>query len=867
VPFPVALGCRERYREKYRVHPPPEVKQKKKEQSTMTYEELYHRQCALELDGWEAGKEKYLKHRHSILSNENKNSATLPPEMLLMAKITARLTIAIGKAVAGGSGTAIYRKACRTMLKMGIEGYGRERLAYLTLRRAFNVGMHQSLQGTCIALGKNVKKDYEYMQLQHEAPQYLTKVEESIRSTHVRHRQSTIDRARRRVKLKDGSIGMPDVDWSEDLCQAIGRCLVDAMIKSGIDMFAVKPRPSVQQKSGFRGEVNYLQPTEKCEKFLATENAKQEVLHPLLTPMLVKPKAWEHTTSGGFLTAYRGMEAKLIKTRYKETLKVADEAGLDTTLRAVNAMQDTPFKVNKDILEVLEVTIKHGQGGLPMPEREELVKPFNTDEEFNQMKAAGDPVLKAWLNGTAAAHDKYHREASKRITVRHQLNLGKEFLEYTHLYWVCTLDYRGRAYPLQHWISPQADDAGRALMQFSNGIALGEEGLAIHGANCYGIDKVSFQDRINWVLENKNNILASADRPLDFKWWEDADKPYQFLAFCFEWAGFMAEGEAFVSHIPVQMDGTCSGLQHFSGLLRDQVGADAVNLSPGDTPADVYQEVADVTNRLLNEIINEGGAEDEIELAKLWLKVGVTRSETKRNVMTLPYGATLQGFTDQLISHCLKEELLTADDDMGAACRFLAKINLSAIKQVLVKSVEAMKFLQDVAGFVGRNQLPLKWTNPNGFRIVQKVMKTKTKRVETTFGGIKCRWTLQSDTDKVDSRGMRSKSAPNFIHSMDAGHLMLTVNGMLDEGITDFSMIHDSFGTHVANIPAMNRILREKFVEIYSEDWIEKFIVDVRSQLTDDKMLTKFNELVAEMRPATGTLDINSVVDSPYFFN
>jgi DNA-directed RNA polymerase len=65
----------------------------------------------------------------------------------------------------------------------------------------------------------------------------------------------------------------------------------------------------------------------------------------------------------------------------------------------------------------------------------------------------------------------------------------------------------------------------------------------------------------------------------------------------------------------------------------------------------------------------------------------------------------------------------------------------------------------------------------------------------------------------------------------------------------------------------MNRILREKFVEIYSEDWIEKFIVDVRSQLTDDKMLTKFNELVAEMRPATGTLDINSVVDSPYFFN
>jgi DNA-directed RNA polymerase len=64
------------------------------------------------------------------------------------------------------------------------------------------------------------------------------------------------------------------------------------------------------------------------------------------------------------------------------------------------------------------------------------------------------------------------------------------------------------------------------------------------------------------------------------------------LAAAFEFAGFLEHGDTYVSHLPIPLDGSNSGLQHFSALLRDPTGAAAVNLVPSDKPNDVYAEVA-----------------------------------------------------------------------------------------------------------------------------------------------------------------------------------------------------------------------------------------------------------------------------------
>lgn len=50
----------------------------------------------------------------------------------------------------------------------------------------------------------------------------------------------------------------------------------------------------------------------------------------------------------------------------------------------------------------------------------------------------------------------------------------------------------------------------------------------------------------------------------------------------------------YVSHLPVHMDGSCNGLQHYAALGRDEAGGKAVNLLPSDKPQDVYKVGVDL---------------------------------------------------------------------------------------------------------------------------------------------------------------------------------------------------------------------------------------------------------------------------------
>lgn len=70
------------------------------------------------------------------------------------------------------------------------------------------------------------------------------------------------------------------------------------------------------------------------------------------------------------------------------------------------------------------------------------------------------------------------------------------------------------------------------------------------------------------------------------RWWAGAEKPWQCLAACIEVRDALASGnpEAFRSRLPVQMDGSCNGLQHYAALGRDSTGGAAVNLRPATRP-------------------------------------------------------------------------------------------------------------------------------------------------------------------------------------------------------------------------------------------------------------------------------------------
>jgi len=218
-----------------------------------------------------------------------------------------------------------------------------------------------------------------------------------------------------------------------------------------------------------------------------------------------------------------------------------------------------------------------------------------------------------------------------------------------------SLDYRGRVYPVPQTCNPQSDDAGRALLEFARGKPLGKTGaywLAVHLANLCGKDKKSFDERISWVNAHTEELLTFAREPHpSHPFWTDQniDKPWSLLAACKEWEQYTSTGPSFESRLAIIMDGTCNGLQHLSAMARDAEGGRATNVSPTQTPSDIYENVKE---EVVDKIQSAASSGDEA--ARLWLGK-VTRKLVKRPTMTTPYAVELDGIREQIWNR-LKED-------------------------------------------------------------------------------------------------------------------------------------------------------------------------------------------------------------------
>jgi DNA-directed RNA polymerase len=113
--------------------------------------------------------------------------------------------------------------------------------------------------------------------------------------------------------------------------------------------------------------------------------------------------------------------------------------------------------------------------------------------------------------------------------------------------------------------------------------------------------------------------------------------------------------------------------------------------------------------------------------------------------------------------------------------------------------------------------------------------------------------------DKPDKRAHRNSISPNFVHSLDAAHLVRTVVAAANEGIDQMCVIHDSFACTPGNAGRLNRIVREEFVRMYEEhDVLAEFKASILSQ---------FPGIVLPDPPEKGTLDLSGVLNSQYAFS
>jgi DNA-directed RNA polymerase len=605
------------------------------------------------------------------------------------------------------------------------------------------------------------------------------------------------------------------------------------------------------RKKSFKDTTIYLEPTEELTQWIMDYKSKSELFCPMLLPMIAPPRDWTNPTDGGY---YDGrLQRKLVKSRSKGYQKELRHREMPTVYRAVNALQATPWRVNAAMHTVVKEVWEAGLEVKGMPSRLDLPLPTKpTDFDTNNESRA------TWRKQAGDIFRHNQRAASKRMLTAKVLYVADKLSAEAAIYFPIQLDFRGRMYAMPLYLNPQGSDLAKSLLTFSEGKPLGPTGsywLAVHIANTFGFDKCSLQERYEWTLKNSLRIVSMANDPLADRWWCEADKPFQFLAACIEWIGYVEQGGSYVCSLPIMVDGSCNGLQHFSAMLRDEVCGRQVNLTPTEKPSDIYAAVAEAVTRKL--------AESPDETAAQWLAYGITRKLCKRPVMILPYGGTIQAVKEYIADHVFEMKVEHSkphpfSDKLMQAVTYLSSVMWQAMGEVVVGPRLAMDWLRQGARVVTKEGLSINWTTPSGFWVQQAYPDRSRRRVKTKIGDEIVYLTLVEDKVKLDGRKQAQALPPNFVHSLDAAALKLTICTAQDRGMTAFAAIHDSYGTIAADMQSLLDTLRECFVSMYQTDVLSVFRSEVGAVLPEGKEFPAV--------PAAGSLDLNGVLKSDFFF-
>lgn len=624
-----------------------------------------------------------------------------------------------------------------------------------------------------------------------------------------------------------------------------------------------------------------LVPTEELSGWFERMNEKLEVMNPFFLPMICPPKEWTGVFEGGYVSPYLRRN-KLIKNNDREYLKELETAEMPIVYEAINHLQATEWKINSKVLEVVEALWEEGKAIAELPDREDtppIPFPYPELTKEDVRTPEQEEVIKKWKQDSYEIHKNNVQKRSVRLLASQIIRLAKQFKDYEKIWFPYQMDFRGRLYPIPVLLQPQGSDLAKGLLYFAEGKGLTDEKAVewfkIHGANVYGYDKESYKKRIEWVDLHSVEINEYAKHPLENRGWAEADKPFQFLAWCFEYADWCSNPDEFTSHIPIQLDGTCNGLQHYSALLRDIRGGRAVNLINSEKPNDIYGVVATRLEEKLNEL--KTVSKDDLDsvdnlYAVHWLNLGINRKLTKRPVMVLPYGGTLlscreyigEYLTDNYSPNFIWQHFGVGDNPSECtfkASNWLSKYLWESIQETLQSATVGMDYLRKLARAVMKasDKPYLEWITPVGLLVRQGYAARKAREIRTELYGKMFKVKVNVDRDdEADKQRMVNGICPNFIHSLDAACLMVYLIRCKDEGITSFMTVHDCYGTHAADTEKSARILREAFVEVYRLPILEYFKQDLIGD-TDIKELPEM--------PEQGELDIEEVLNSEYFFN
>jgi len=624
-------------------------------------------------------------------------------------------------------------------------------------------------------------------------------------------------------------------------------------------------------------------------------------------PMLVPPLPWVSHNTG----AYYIHESKLVKNH--EAAQAENDAllsslppgGLNPVLDSINQLSSVPWIVNKPVLELacklfLDQSDKQLLSQTDLPLHPDMLPTPTLPDGLHDVIAGRTRLTDAQAEEyrnfihLKSIHAQMKSETfSLWCTALYRLSLANHFQD-NILWFPHNIDFRGRCYPLPSQLNHMGADMARSLLIFAKGKKLGKHGftwLKLHCINLTGtMKRESVAARLEYVDSIMPKIIESATSPLDGeRWWLESDDPWQTFSACVEIKRALDHPggpEDYTCHLPIHQDGSCNGLQHYAAMGRDKLGARAVNLVPSDKPQDVYSEIAAIVDRKRGEDSQAG-----LEIATA-LEGFIKRKVVKQTVMTTVYGVTKYGATQQIAKQLKNtEDFPVALVDQ--ASKYLSNKTFESLNEMFTASQEIQSWFTECAKIISKDcQSNVTWVTPLGFPVIQpyssmyeKVDKTISLDMTSMFK-VGRRMPKEMEV-KINTIKNRNGFAPNFVHSLDSSHMMLTSMALWSQGIT-FASVHDCFWTHASDVETMNRACRDQFIALHSspilEDLSQHFMEKYMTlpdnvsgkQLkpeTLDKLLQARNmeerkrEMLFTSLPRKGELDLSVVNESVYFFS
>lgn len=709
-----------------------------------------------------------------------------------------------------------------------------EKMAVITIMEILRLnstgGVYEGMRSAraVLSVGRAVENEYKSQRILSEEKFMFDGISEGQKSA----------RLKRLMRLNNRE----DVEWTQDVRAKLGSALISLLIKvAKVEVVGKDPRsgeqvtgrvPAISHSYQYVGgnRLGVLKLHKNLILLLGLSELSYTIF-PQSFPMLVSPRPWSTWNDGG----YQFSQNQLIRTKDAPEqlayLKVATKrAMVDKVYQGLNVLGETAWTINQRVLAVLTTVWNRGEAFLEIPKNyDELKLPA-------QPPRSSDPSIKRnWQRECKRLANEFAKNRSMRCDNNYKLEIARA-LAGEKFYLPHNLDFRGRAYPIPPHFNHIGNDLSRGLLVFWEGKELGEGGLRwlkIHIANLFGHLKRLFEERVAFCEEHLDEFRKTAAAPLDAAFWQLADDPWQALAAIYELTDALAlpDPTKFVSRQPVHTDGTCNGLQHYAALGGDTEGANQVNLLPHDRPRDVYAHVAELTKTRIARDMDKPGKVAAVAKRVLPL---INRKVVKQTVMTNVYGVTFMGAKLQ-IEKQLKDSYESADEAYSAALYVTRHVFdsvrslfegahhiqdwLSLCAKRITKLISADQELSLSKSGKFKSMASVIWTTKLGMPVVQPYRKPSKKQVLTSLQSV-----YISDPFQVNGvYSLRQVTAfpPNFIHSLDGTHMLMTAIESSKQGLT-FASVHDSYWSHASSLDTLNRIIRDSFVELHLTDLIDE---------------------------------------------